>query len=303
MKDSFNLVVIKNAERLREFAREIVRLRPDLAHATLTQPERGLASAVLMTEREVFKGSLRDHGRAKIDLEWRILTMLQGKGLPVPEVTCAAADGSFFGMTKLDGIMLESVFTELDGAAQAAIASQVADIMTGIRKAGGNPDFLFKPSEGYCFGENAEGCTQHLHYLATLPDVTAALAQEPDVSATIDAYLGKLGYRPEVLLHGDLHGGNILIDPETNRVTGIIDFGCARRTRAPEDELLDLSHLFNQAFGLAARAAYTANDNHVTAKDVCIYEFLHALDMFGGGNLGSYTEAAASVLKSDLLKL
>lgn len=35
-----------------------------------------------------------------------------------------------------------------------------------------------------------------------------------------------------VLTHGDLHGKNILIDPETKRLTGIIDFGqMARMTR------------------------------------------------------------------------
>ncbi len=26
-------------------------------------------------------------------------------------------------------------------------------------------------------------------------------------------------------MHGDLHGGNVLIDPETKRLTGVIDFG------------------------------------------------------------------------------
>ena len=38
--------------------------------------------------------------------------------------------------------------------------------------------------------------------------------------------LPKLKKVPKVAIHGDFHPGNIIVDKEAERISGIIDFGC-----------------------------------------------------------------------------
>jgi aminoglycoside 2''-phosphotransferase len=61
------------------------------------------------------------------------------------------------------------------------------------------------------------------------------------VTARFDAYLddpSRYAYEP-VIVHGDLGPGNILLDPDTRTVSGILDFGSA----GLDDPAVDLGHL------------------------------------------------------------
>lgn len=67
--------------------------------------------------------------------------------------------------------------------------------------------------------------------------------------------------------HNDLHGGNVLVDPKTLRLTGIIDFeglGVYRKTTArplgAPDEALRLA--FKEAFGRRLHKEYTGQPLH-----------------------------------------
>lgn len=69
---------------------------------------------------------------------------------------------------------------------------------------------------------------------AGTPEQTAArvgevLGLEPPHVARVAAAVGRIGAIPDVFVHSDLHAGQVLIDPTTHELAGILDWQGARR--------------------------------------------------------------------------
>jgi len=160
-----------------EFLDAILRERRDLRkkqkHGKLMvyYPQQGMAGHTIIIGNEVFKGPARAELVEKFDDEPHNLKDLEGKGLPIPRVTCVGKKAVFYGMTRTEGVELgHDVEGSLTPAQQRLLARDIADFIVNL----------------------AEALPPH----------------------------GKL-----YAMHWDLKGENILIDPETKRLTGIVDFG------------------------------------------------------------------------------
>ncbi len=285
MKHKFNIVAQRNADDLLPFVEKIVRLRPDLAKATFTHQADGTCADVLLTETEAFKTAADGMAR-----EIRIQRALAAAGLPVPAVTCVAADNSLFGMTRLQGMPLRDIFNGLPASAHQKIARQLGGIKAGISTVvDAFDDAMVDP-----YGDD--------RFIAESRDImdTTAMreAMTPEAGQAVSLYLDQLGYRRDVLLHGDLHGGNIIVNPATADIVGVIDFGLAKRSRLPEAEPAD----FPEDFQSAMIESYAEkNTRGISGSDFIICEFLRSMKLDAdSGSLEYNAQFAASYLKKAL---
>lgn len=154
----------------RALVKEILDLRPDLANEMVYFPEQGGLAYTVFIGDEVFKAPLSAPDFL-FSQEAANIKRLQGRGLPIPQVTCTGRD--FYGMTRLPGVTLRSVEGKLSQAQREAVAGEIVDFIHGVAQA-----------------------------------------------ARRDSPQGT-----EYGMHGDLHGNNILVDPQTGRLTGVVDFG------------------------------------------------------------------------------
>ncbi len=161
-----------------DFLDAILRERPDLKGKTAYAPQQGAFAYTLVFENEVFKAPRRPwHIRnmkkyvREFDREADVLQALEGKGLPVPRVTCRGRHAVFYGMTRIKGAPLESLYDKLSQDELQTLAGQVADFVVAMaRKLPRSKDGLYA-------------------------------------------------------MQGDLKEANILINPKTKKLTGIVDFG------------------------------------------------------------------------------
>ncbi len=163
-----------------DFAGAVLRERDDLAAETVYLPEQGGCAHAILIGKEFFKGpqSLRD--LENFDREADVLQALEGKGLPVPEVTCRGKDTVFYGMTRMPGVELDQISHALSAEEMRILAEDIAGFVIALA--------LALPSK----------------------DGTYAC-------------------------HGDLSTRNILVNPQTRRLSAVIDFGSF--AYAPEDKL------------------------------------------------------------------
>ncbi len=155
-----------------KFLEAVMHERPDLKGQTAYFPEQGCFGYTVFIGNEVFKGP-RSAGLAKsFDHEPDALQELEGKGLPVPQVTCRGKQAFFYGMTRLEGVTFESVQKKMSEAELQGLAEEVTDFMI---------------------------------------DMAQKLPRKNGLYA----------------MQGDLREPNILVDPVSKKLTGIIDFGMA----------------------------------------------------------------------------
>jgi len=188
MMDSFaKAAVVMDGASGVDFVDAILRERPDLKGQAISTPEQGLNGNTVFIGNEVFKGPANKWARDGFDRERRIMEKLQGKGLPVPKITCEGKDTLFFGMTHTPGEVLGEHFaSRLSLEEQRNLAREVINVVIEMAK----------------------------------------------------AFPGKDG---QFLMNDDLHYNNIMIDPVTKKLTGIIDFGKVayrdKTTWAPHENL------------------------------------------------------------------
>jgi aminoglycoside phosphotransferase (APT) family kinase protein len=156
-----------------DFLEAILRERPDLREQRAYFPKQGWNAHTVFIGDEVFKGPRQEMHVAGFDNEYQTLQQMTGKGLPVPEVTCVGKDAVFFGMKRLEGVILPDNFTEIfTQEEQRALAKDIIAFVVGMSQ-----EFPLQD----------------------------------------DKFMG----------HRDFNPGNILIDPETKKLSAIIDFGYA----------------------------------------------------------------------------
>lgn len=94
--------------------------RPDLCGKTAYFPGQGMAAGhsaggnahVIFIGDEVFKAPrwISQGDVAFFSREPEVLKQLEGRGLPIPRVTCIGRDAPFFGMTRMEGITIPKDF-------------------------------------------------------------------------------------------------------------------------------------------------------------------------------------------------
>ncbi len=117
-----------------QFLEAIMNERPDLKGQTAYFPEQGCFGYTVFIGDEVFKGP-RSAGLAKnFEHEPDALQELEGKGLPVPRVTCRGKDAFFYGMTRLEGVTFESVQKKMTEGELQGLAEEVTDFMIDMAR-------------------------------------------------------------------------------------------------------------------------------------------------------------------------
>ena len=156
-----------------DFLEAILRERPDLQGQMAYFPEQGGFAHTVIIGDEVFKGPKTKADVAEFDAEPDVLKQLEGKGLPVPVVTCVGKEHYFYCMMRTPGVELQSFYMELSADQEQALAEELVNFIINMALA--------------------------------LPTQDGKYA-----------------------VHADPHESNIFIDPETKKLTGIIDFGIVR---------------------------------------------------------------------------
>ncbi|QNS03023.1 aminoglycoside phosphotransferase family protein [Streptomyces xanthii] len=101
----------------------------------------------------------------------------------------------------------------------ARLAVDVAEFVRALQKA--DPAGAPAAYRGGSLAPRDAGTRETIGRLEGIVDTGAATALWQD-ALDAPAWTG-----PDVWLHADLEPGNVLVDPETGRLTAVIDFGCA----------------------------------------------------------------------------
>ncbi|OHA21551.1 MAG: hypothetical protein A2849_03975 [Candidatus Taylorbacteria bacterium RIFCSPHIGHO2_01_FULL_51_15] len=166
----------------------------------------------------------REH-RHSFEEENKVLKALRGKTTTrLPEIEFEGKTYQWSGYKKIPGVQLKDVKEELTDTQREQLAKDAALFLFELHNAlpiSEAAEFGLKRPRG---GPSRE----------KLSDIRQLVNREfPDeemrefLLSSIDRYEHMLGEAspPQGLLHGDFHPGNIVVNPDTNRLNGVIDFG------------------------------------------------------------------------------
>lgn len=216
---------------VRPFLQAILAVYPDLAVATAVFNDEGQYNNVLiLNETLVFRFPRYDGGLEQLALETKILTAVQSYlPLPVPNpiyahLDQAAIGEAFMGYQIIPGQPLyPAAFAKITD--QAAVAAEIARFLQAlhavpIRELVNEPLPVSDSKEEW---EDIYGRIQTKLFPYMRLDACKAVAHH------FESFLDdsqQYQFEP-VLRHGDFGTGNLLHDPVTQQMSGIIDFGFA----------------------------------------------------------------------------
>lgn len=240
--------------------------RPDLKRKQFYQAANGNSCLTLMAGNEIFKSGKWSYWEDSIEIEGIILPMLENYSLPVPKITIVGKEYQFLGMTRMPGVTLSTVFNQLTQPERMDLAKDIAHFKQGLEEA----DFYEKledldamekrTSSGRSFCYNAKKTLD-------FPGVKEIL-EKSELYEDLTHYLEGLAERDPVIIHGDLHNKNILVDPKTKKLSGIVDFGSIHATITPEHEFFSMRHL--PKYGSNRRdKLYDADFVNLLQKEYC----------------------------------
>lgn len=174
---------------------------------------------------------LLTYERDMLASERDILTLLDGvEGVPSPRVllsdfTRAIADVDVVVMDFMHGTPWNTVQESMTAEANAHAWTQVGAIMASMQSIEGD---VF----GYPAGDFALGGRSWPAFMASLIDATIRDAEEWGVDVEPDRLIDALAAAAQslaavtqpVLVHNDLWPGNVLLDPATGDIHGVVDF-------------------------------------------------------------------------------
>lgn len=187
-----------------------------------------VAAALKSGDRVVLKASALQDVRVEASIARRV----RESGVPAPEVLAEGADeqlpgGSWFLMHDAG----TSRWCDVDWSpdhhqAMLTILADILHRLHGIRISGSGPLTM----EG--IGTFPDW---HAYLVASHERATARLVVHGAITSTattrirkrFDALRDSLNARPSVLLHADLGDGEVFVDPQTARITGIVDWGAS----------------------------------------------------------------------------
>ncbi len=245
----------------------ILQEKPKLHRRGFFVPARGRSAITVMTEDEVFKGPRQPGDAMALQAECALLQSLAGEdmGLVVPQIITVAKDGSFFGMerlraTELTDARLRQLAPEEQDRIARAIGTFNARLASRVPTAPA-ANIVTRASVA-AVAENDTLCYELGGAVAVLDRLVAYYRQQPE--------------RPLMVLHDDLHPGNILYDDATGELA-IIDLG-AGRGLPPEHSFGILRSSYGVDIADKAMAAFMA-ESGVTIRgvDLDIYAGLQTL--------------------------
>jgi aminoglycoside phosphotransferase (APT) family kinase protein len=227
----------KYIEQLPDLIRRAIGVRPSRLIPIPTVPDTIVYEAVLPTASVIFKAIDPDgRDRDGIGLEAWMCERVRTLGVPAPAVlmldtSCSVLPTSYFIMEKASGQPLNTISSERQPAFLRQIGAFLRQIhMVQIEQ------FGWLDEHHYRLHHTIQGTAATWHE-AILKDIPASLAyfrqtgalDEP-VMRTIEQVLALADPVLQMvtkgqLLHGDLGGLHVWVDPERDCVTSFVDFG------------------------------------------------------------------------------
>jgi len=169
----------------------------------------------LPKEHKVNKNQ-KDHVRYEV----AALRMLKPKlDVAIPEPKYVSSDFEFFGYPKLEGVIASSVKNDLS-------TEQMNQYLIDWAKLAASVHNSITPAEAESVGIPLFDLEKHIRQAESIFDIgsltelqSAFVRQTIENTKKID-----LSHRPRVFLHNDFHSDNILLDPKTYRICGVIDW-------------------------------------------------------------------------------
>lgn len=174
-----------------------------------------------VNEQLIFKFPFREKAWKEIVREQWVMTALQGRtsvAIPRPALIMQMVLG--YGYEKLPGVLLtDEYYWSLTESQKQAFAVSIARFLSELHHTLREADAA---AAGLDMPDDPLSPDQLRHRLLPLLD-------EPKQRSLMERMLNvyaqlNVSAEPRVVLHNDLHGWNILCDPITTRLTGVLDF-------------------------------------------------------------------------------
>ena len=258
--------------------------RPDMTDAVFYCPLSGNSAYTLITEREVFKAPLEKDQHDDFHAEINILKFLEGKGLPVPAVTCTGEYPLYYGMTRLPGVVAGCVIATWTPEQQRDLGRQLA----GFAKAF---DAALDEEAGRGFVAERSPFMHMMYKIRSAwrkfedPEVCKLLGKDVGFCMGImDAYSDRLANDKgkQIICPSDFHEENILVDPVCGHLHGVIDIGDVQRY-LPEMLASRIAWFFGDhvAAGVVDHFAQTLQD--FKSDDYHALRLIEGLEVIGCG--------------------
>jgi len=174
-----------------------------------------------INEQLIFKFPFREKAWNEIVREQWVMNALQGRtsvAIPRPAFFLQTVRG--YGYEKLPGVMLtDDYYWSLTGLQKQAFAVSIARFLSELHQALRVADAV---AAGLDVPDDPLSPSQLRWRLLPLLD---GQEQRSLVERMLEGYAQlNISAEPRVVLHNDLHGWNILCDPVTAQLTGVLDF-------------------------------------------------------------------------------
>lgn len=236
--------------------------RPDLKDETFYSPSYGRSSHTLFVGDEVFKGPMDSGDMSDFRKECRVMTAMKGQGLAAPELTTMGIKAPFYGMKRVQGLVMNEVFGLMSEQEKNDLARDIAGFAVG-------------------FGKTFEKDAPKNSYIQR-HSVKAVAAMDTDIlrqifgndhewcKKEVTDFVARIDGCKLMMMHTDLHQENILIDPVTKKMTAVIDFGMTQY-RHPEMDGILVEHTFDRSFTKKVWSEYVRQQPSVDIKDAACY--------------------------------
>lgn len=213
------LLSITNEATIREvLGREFPELTVRSMHFLQKREDR---CTIEVNEQLIFKFPFREKAWTEIVREQWVMNALQGRtsvAIPRPALITQTVRG--YGYEKLPGALLtDEYYWSLTEAQKQAFAVSIARFLSELHHALRVADAV---NAGLDVPDDPLSPDQLRRRLFPLLDGPGQRSLVERMLAIYEQL--KFGAEPRVVLHNDLHGWNILCDPTTAQLTGVLDF-------------------------------------------------------------------------------
>lgn len=274
--------------------------RRDLKRKTFYVASHGNSSMTLLAGDEVFKSG-RYHGcwDYAVEKEQYVLPLLENLDMPVPKLTTVGNGTQFIGMTKMPGTPLSRVFNDLSQKERNRLAFDIAAVKKKLEYG-----VSYKALRAYDVVRHqpvyGEGLLRRSRTMMGRDDVKGVLKSN-GLYNHLNDYLDRVDARDPVAVHGDMHDNNLLIDPKTKTLTGVIDFGSLYLSILPEHEFHGMRNQqrfasyssekqYTLSFVNTLQREYAAVSDIIDYKDILCYKLIYEMEKWSTNRDAPWTK-------------
>lgn len=221
------MIIYMTEEKLEEYKNKLTTDFPNLQINSVKFIGSGWHhDAVEVNGDIVFRIPRFDHASDNTDesvgYETAILKLLRGKlKVAIPDPLYIAKDMSYFGYPKLEGELLADKWDTLSKEEKDRIIEQWVDIIIDIHKTIDlkTAQDLYVP----LFTDPADPLNETAYKIHEVKGLDPVVYEFADKVLALNDGIGKNPVQ-DTLIHNDLHLFNMLVDPDTHELTGVIDW-------------------------------------------------------------------------------